>query len=232
MFFFNPIYLIFVGPAILLMLYAQWRVQSAYSTWSKVPNNRRMTGLDAAQSLLKEQGLYNVQIQGVAGNLTDYYDPRSKTLNFSQSSAMSNSLASLAIFAHEIGHAQQDAAGDFMLKLRGGLVPAVNIGSNLGPILFFIGILLQFQPLMWLGIGFFALAFTFALVTLPVEFDASNRAMHMLTSAGFLVGQEEQRGARAVLNAAALTYVAALLMALMQLLYYVFMASSGGRRRR
>lgn len=231
MFFFNPIYWIFVAPALLLMLYAQWRVQSAYSQWSKVANNRRMTGMEAAQSLLREQGLYAVQIRGVAGDLTDHYDPRSKTLNFSQASAMSSSVASLAIVAHEIGHAQQDSAGDFMLKLRGGLVPAVNIGSQLGPILFFVGILLQFQPLMWIGIAFFSLAFVFALITLPVEFDASRRAMHMLTSAGFLIGQEEQRGARAVLAAAALTYVAALLMALMQLLYYVFMAS-GGRRRR
>jgi len=228
--FFNPYYFLFVGPAILVMLYAQWRVRSAYSKWSKVDNNRRMTGAQAAQSLLTQNGLYGVGIQGVGGNLSDNYDPRSKTLNLSQGSATGSSVASLAIVAHEIGHAQQDASGSALMAVRTGIVPAVNIGSQAGPWLVILGLILQFPALMWLGIGLFSLAFVFALVTLPVELDASKRAMIMLTTSGFLVGRDEQKGARAVLNAAALTYIAGLLMVAMQLLYYVFLA--GGRRRR
>lgn len=230
-FLWNPLYWLFVAPALLLMLYAQWRVQSAYNKWGRISNSRGLSGSKAAEELLSQGGLYGLRIQGIPGNLTDNYDPRTKTLNLSEGSIRGDSIASLAVVAHEIGHAQQDATGSFLLQLRGGIVPAVNIGSQLGPILFIVGFFLQFSPLMWLGVGLFSLAFVFALITLPVELDASNRAMRMLTSSGMLVGNDEQKGARAVLSAAALTYVAALLMALMQLLYYVMMAS-GGRRRR
>jgi Zn-dependent membrane protease YugP len=211
-FLWNPTYWLFVAPALLLMLYAQWRVRSAYSKWGRVPNSRGIVGVKAAEELINAGGMFGLHIQGIPGELTDNYDPRSKTLNLSEGTARGASVASLAIVAHEIGHAQQDATGSFLLQLRGGIVPAVNIGSQLGPILFILGFFLQFSPLMWIGIGLFSLAFIFALITLPVELDASNRAMQMLTTSG-------------------LTYVAALLMALMQLLYYVSMAS-GGRRRR
>lgn len=227
----NPTYWLFVAPALLLMLYAQWRVRSTYGKWGRVPNNRGILGAKAADELLSQGGLYGLRIQGIPGELTDNYDPRSKTLNLSEGTARGASVASLAIVAHEIGHAQQDATGNLLLQLRGGIVPAVNIGSQLGPLLFIFGLILQLTPLMWVGIGLFSLAFVFALITLPIELDASNRAMQMLTSSGLLVGNDEHKGARSVLNAAALTYVAALLMALMQLLYYVSMAS-GGRRRR
>jgi Zn-dependent membrane protease YugP len=227
----NPTYWLFVAPALLLMLYAQWRVRSAYKRWGQVRNSRSLAGAQVAEALLRENGLYGVGLQRVPGELTDHYDPRSKMLGLSDGTAQQNSVAAMAVVAHEIGHAQQDASNNVMLRLRSGIVPAVNVGSQLGPILFFIGILLQFQPLMWLGIAFFSLAFVFALITLPVELDASRRAMQMLTTSGLIVGNEERQGARAVLSAAALTYVAALLMALMQLLYYVTLAS-GGRRRR
>jgi Zn-dependent membrane protease YugP len=229
-FYWNPTYWLFVAPALLLMLFAQWRVRSTYSKWGRVPNSRGIIGAKAADELINQGGLFGLRIQGIPGELTDNYDPRSKTLNLSQGTAGEASVASLAIVAHEIGHAQQDATGSFLLQLRGGIVGAVNIGSQLGPILFFVGLILQFSTLMWVGIGLFSLAFIFALITLPVEIDASNRAMHMLTTSGLVVGADEQKGARSVLNAAALTYVAAMLMALMQLLYYVSMAS-GGRRR-
>lgn len=232
LFYWNPLYWLFVAPALLLMLYAQWRVRSAYSKWGRIPNSRGIAGANAAESLLNQGGMYGLRIQGIAGELTDNYDPRSKTLNLSEGTARGSSVASLAIVAHEIGHAQQDATGNLLLQLRAGIVPAVNIGSQLGPILFIIGFFLNFTPLMWLGVGLFSLAFVFALITLPVELDASHRAMQMLTTSGLLVGNDEQKGARAVLSAAALTYVAALLMALMQLLYYVLMAASGSRRRR
>lgn len=229
LFYWNPTYWLFVAPALLLMLYAQWRVRSTYSKWGRVPNSRGILGVKAADELLRQGGLYGLRIQGVPGELTDSYDPRSKTLNLSEGTARGASVASLAIVAHEIGHAQQDATGSFLLQLRGGIVPAVNIGSQLGPILFIVGLIMQFTTLMWVGIALFSLAFVFALITLPVELDASNRAMQMLTSSGLVVGSEEHKGARSVLNAAALTYVAAMIMALMQLLYYVSLAS--GRRR-
>lgn len=230
-FYWNPTYWLFVAPALLLMLYAQWRVRSAYNKWGRVPNSRGIPGIKAADELLRQVGMYGIQVQGVPGDMTDNYDPRSKTLNLSEGTVRGASVASVAIVAHEIGHAQQDATGNLLLQVRSGIVPAVQFGSQLGPILFILGFFLQFSPLMWVGIALFSLAFVFALITLPIELDASRRAMQMLTSSGLLVGNEEHKGARTVLNAAALTYVAALLMALMQLLYYVSMAS-GGRRRR
>lgn len=172
-----------------------------------------------------------MQIRGIAGQLTDNYDPRNKVLNLSQSTARQDSVAAMAITAHEVGHAMQHASGSLLFSLRGSIVPAVNFGSRLGPILFIAGLLLQFGPLMWLGIAFFSLAFIFTMVTLPLEINASSRAIKMLTSSGLLVGSDEQQGAKAVLQAAALTYIASMLTALAQLLYYVSLAS-GSRRRR
>jgi Zn-dependent membrane protease YugP len=178
---------------------------------------------------MQENGLYGLGIQPIGGELTDNYDPRSKTLNLSQGSATGSSVASLAIVAHELGHAQQDSQGNLLMAARSGLVPAVNIGSHLGPILLIVGLLINLTPLIWLGIGLFSLAFVFSLLTLPVELDASSRAMKMLTTGGLLVGKDEADGARSVLTAAALTYVAAMLMALLQLVYFIFL---GSRRRR
>jgi Zn-dependent membrane protease YugP len=238
MFYWNPYYLIFMAPALLFMLYAQWRVQSAYAQWSRVPNSRNLTGTQVAQAIMQgsgpnvggDGGIYGVGLHGVAGQLTDNYDPRTKTLNLSESSINTASVASMAVVAHELGHAQQDMQNYLPLRLRSGIVPVVNIGSQFGPILFIIGLFLNFGFLMWLGIGFFSLAFVFALITLPVELNASHRAMGLLADNGLIAGSEERHGARAVLNAAALTYVAGLLTALLQLLYYVMLA--GGRRRR
>jgi Zn-dependent membrane protease YugP len=229
--FASPIFWIIVGPALLFALYAQWRVKSAYAQWGKVANSLELPGAKAAEKLLAETGLYGVSIKGISGELTDNYDPRDKSLNLSKGTAAGHSVAALAVVAHEIGHAQQDNTGYMLLRLRSGMIPVVNFGSRLGPILFIVGVLLQWEPLMWLGVIFFSAAFLFTLVTLPVELDASSRAMKLLRNNGLLVGENEIRGARAVLNAAALTYVAALLQALAQLLYYVLLAR-GGRRRR
>ena len=225
----DPTYWCFVGPAFLFMMYAQWRVKSAYNKWSQVENERRIKGLDAAEQLISQEGLSGISFNRVGGSLTDSYHPGTNTLNLSDGTAMRSSVASLAIVAHELGHAKQDYGGNFMMKLRSGIVPMVNIGAQIGPLLFFAGILLNFVGLMWLGIAFFSLSFFFALVTLPLEIDASAKAMRMLRSSGLLVGDRELRGARAVLQAAALTYVGALLMALLQLLYYISRAT--GRRR-
>ena len=227
-FWFDPLYLVFALPALLLAFYAQWKVQSAYSKYRRVRNMRGITGVEAAQWLLQAEGLNHVSIEGVPGELTDHYDPRSKTLRLSPSVANSNSVAALGIVAHEVGHAVQDARAYAPLRARAALVPAVNLGSWLGPILFIIGFLMQSPSLATLGLIGFSAAAVFALVTLPVELDASRRALKMLSSYG-LVGNQDLAGARAVLNAAALTYVAALAQALSTLLYYAFLLS--GMRR-
>lgn len=230
MFFFSPTYLMYMIPAFILMALTSWYVKSAYNKWSRVPAQSRLTGTQAAQQLINAGNLYGVQIQGIAGNLTDHYDPRSKTLNLSQGVANVASVASVAIAAHELGHAMQDAEGYFPLRVRAALVPAVNIGSNLGWILIMIGLFLHFTQLAWLGILVFSGGAVFALFTLPVELNASARAKQLLSQTGIIQTDEERRGVNTVLNAAALTYVAGLVTAIMQLLYYVSLVS-GGRRR-
>lgn len=230
MFFFSPTYLMYMIPAFILMALTSWYVKSAYNKWSRVQAQSRLTGAQAAQQLISAGNLYGVQIQGTAGNLTDHYDPRNKTLFLSQGVASVASVASVAIAAHELGHAMQDAEGYFPLRVRSALVPVVNIGSNLGWILIMIGLFLRFTELAWLGILIFAGGAVFALFTLPVEFNASARAKQLLVQTGIIQTGEEQRGVNAVLNAAALTYVAGLVTAILQLLYYVSLVG-GGRRR-
>jgi hypothetical protein len=232
MFFFDPRYLLFMAPAFILMLAVQWYVNSAYKRWSKVAARSRITGAQAAQRLIQRAGLSNVRIEAVGGNLTDHYDPRSKVLALSQNVYQGNSVASLAIAAHELGHAMQDKEGYVPLRFRAAIVPAVNIGSYLGWILIIIGMLLRFTELAWLGIIVFSGGALFALATLPVELNASARAKKLLSETGIIVGDDEMRGVNNVLNAAALTYVAALITAVLQLFYYVTLVlGMGGRRR-
>jgi hypothetical protein len=230
MLFFDPTYLVYMAPAFLVMMITTWYVNSAYRKWSQVPARSGMTGTQAAQRLIAAGGLYGVQIEGVPGNLTDNYDPRNKVLHLSQNVGQNASVASLAVAAHELGHAQQDAEGYFPLRFRAALVPMVNIGSYLGWILIFVGLLLGLAQLSWLGVAVFAGGALFALATLPVELNASSRARRLLAETGIINGEDEQRGVNTVLNAAALTYVAALLTSILQLLYYVTLV--GGRRRR
>ncbi len=230
MFFLSPTYLMYMIPAFILMGLTSWYVKSSYNKWSRVQAQSRLTGAQAAQKLISAGNLYGVKIQAVAGNLTDHYDPRNKTLNLSEGVANVASVASVAIAAHELGHAMQDAEGYFPLRVRAALVPAVNIGSNLGWILIMIGLFLRFTELAWLGILIFSGGAVFALFTLPVEFDASARAKQLLVQTGIIQTEQEQRGVNTVLNAAALTYVAGLVTAILQLLYYISLVS-GGRRR-
>jgi uncharacterized protein len=228
--FFNPTYLMYMIPAFILMGLTSWYVKSSYSKWSRVQAQSRLTGAQAAQRLISTGGIYGVQVQTVAGNLTDHYDPRNKTLYLSQGVANVASVASVAIAAHELGHAMQDAEDYFPLRFRSALVPMVNIGSSLGWILIMIGVFLHFTQLAWLGVFVFAGGAVFALATLPVEFNASARAKQLLVQTGIIQTDEEQRGVNAVLNAAALTYVAGLITAVLQLLYYASLVG-GGRRR-
>jgi hypothetical protein len=230
--FFDPTYLIYMAPAFLIMLLTTWYVNSAYRTWGRVPARSQMTGYQAAQRLISTGGLSGVQIQAAAGKLTDNYNPRDKVLHLSRGVAESASVASLAVAAHELGHAMQDRDGYLPLRFRAALVPMVNIGSYLGWILIFLGLLLNFTNLAWLGVLAFAGGAIFSLATLPVELNASARARRLLTDSGLIIGEDEQRGVNTVLNAAALTYVAALVTAVMQLLYYVSLVSGVGRRRR
>ncbi|MGB5932557.1 MAG: zinc metallopeptidase [Anaerolineae bacterium] len=228
--YFDPMYLVFALPALILAFFAQYKVRSTYAKYSRVRNMRGLSGLDAARWLLGSSGLSHVSVEGAPGRLSDHYDPRKKVLHLSREVAYSQSVAALGIVAHEVGHALQDQTNYAFLRLRTGLVPVVNLGSYLGFILFFIGMLLQFSGLIWLGIIFFSGSVVFAFLTLPVEWDASRRALQMLRTGG-LVDSRELKGAQAVLSAASLTYVAALAQALSSLLYYIFIAL-GMRRRR
>lgn len=223
-------YFVFLIPPFLLVLWAQFRVNSTYSRYSKVPNTQGVTGLAAATHLLRANGLSHVNIEGVAGELSDHYDPRGKTLRLSQDVARSGSIAALGIVAHEVGHALQDAQGYKPMHIRAALVPAARIGSYLGYILFLAGLFIGLTGLAWAGIVFFSTSVIFSLLTLPVEFNASTRALTMLKD-GRLLDSGELDGAKKVLSAAALTYVAALAQALATLLYYVFLIAGSGRRR-
>ena len=237
MFFFDPFYLIFMIPAFILMGIASWYVRHAYSKWSQARASSGLNGHQAAQRLISTGNLYGVQVQGTAGQLTDHYDPRNKTLYLSPGVADSPSVASVAIAAHELGHAMQDAEDYFPMTVRSALVPMVSIGSNLGWILIMVGLLLFRASslgisIAWLGVLFFAGGALFALATLPVEFNASARAKELLYATGIIQTEEERRGVNQVLNAAALTYVAGLVTAVLQLLYYVLLVGGMGGRRR
>ncbi len=230
--FINPTYLCFMAPAFILMIVVQWYVSSAYKKWSQVPSVSRFTGGQAAQRLLSSNGLYGVNLEGVRGHLSDHYDPSKKVLRLSEGVYTSSSVAALAITAHEIGHAMQDKDAYFPLKLRAALVPAVNIGSYLGWILLVISFFMRSTELGWLGLAIFSVGAIFALATLPVELNASRRARELLVENGMISGETEMRGVNHVLNAAAMTYVAALITAVLQILYYATaLFGMGGRRR-
>jgi Zn-dependent membrane protease YugP len=233
MFLWDPRYLLFALPALLLAFYAQWRVRSTYERYSRRPNARGLSGQEAARILLRSIGLDHVRVEEVSGRLSDHYDPGKDVLRLSQGVARSRSVASLGIVAHEIGHAMQDAADYGPLRVRSGLVPVVRIGSWLGPIIFFAGFFLSAAigstTIAWLGLLLFAGTVVFALITLPVEFNASKRALELLRTYQLADGRELQE-TKQVLDAAALTYIAALAQALSTLLYYVFLLTGFSRR--
>jgi hypothetical protein len=228
MFFMDPTYLCFMIPAFVLMGLTSWYVRSSYQKWGRVRVSSGLNGAQAAERLISSGGLYGVRIASTPGELSDHYDPRDKTLYLSQGVYQVPSVAAVAIAAHELGHAQQDAEGYGPMRLRSFLVPAVNIGSNLGWILIMVGLLLRITELASLGVIIFSAGALFALATLPVELNASSRAKELLSTTGIVRTEEERSGVNQVLNAAALTYVAGLITAILQLLYFV---SIVGRRR-
>ena len=222
-------YIIYMLPALLLAIYAQIRVKSTFSKYQKINSGRGLTAADVAQRILSAYGLSQVRIERVAGSLTDHYDPRTNVVRLSDSVYGSASISAIGVAAHEVGHAIQHATGYFPIKIRTAIIPVCNIGSSLSPFLLLIGLLFNMPALYLAGIIAFSLVALFQLVTLPVEFNASSRALAIL-SQNDILSAEECKGAKKVLGAAAMTYVAALLTSLLQILYYLSRFQKNSRR--
>ena len=219
--------ILLILPGLILGLWAQARVKKAYEQYSRVPTRRGLPAQDVVRQLLNQEGADHITVTSVPGALTDHFDPATDTLRLSEGVYGSASVAAVGIAAHEAGHALQKHEGYALLSLRTAAVPAVNIGSRMAWPVFLAGIIFSWRPLMTAGIALFALAVLFALITLPVEFDASRRASRMLAASGYF-SEDELQGVKTVLNAAALTYVASFLSALLQLLRLIALAN---RRR-
>lgn len=229
--YFDPTYMLVIIGA-LLCIFAQLRISTTFKKYSRVMSRSGMTGAQAAQRILQISGIYDVRIEHIRGELTDHYDPSAKVLRLSDSVYGSSSIAAIGVAAHECGHAVQHNKGYAPLKIRTALVPAANIGSRLGIPIIIIGVVLGMNQLfIQIGIWVFALAVLFQVVTLPVEFNASGRALNMLGSYG-LMENDEARGCRKVLSAAALTYVAAAASSILQLLRLILLYGNNGNRRR
>ena len=228
-YYFDPTYILIIIAAIISLI-AQWRVNSAFSKYSRVASMSGMTGAQAARMILQSNGINDVSVQRISGKLTDHYNPSTKVLNLSESVYGSTSVAAIGVAAHECGHAIQHARGYFPLSLRTALVPVANIGSQLSWVFIIVGAILSFnQTLITIGIIMFSAAVLFQLVTLPVEFNASARALEQLESNGILY-RDEVSQTRKVLSAAALTYVAAAATAILQLLRLIILFGGRGRR--
>ncbi|ODA40952.1 zinc metallopeptidase [Desulfosporosinus sp. BG] len=222
--YFGGASIVLLIPAILLSLYAQFKISTAYKQYSEIRSQSGLTGAQVARALLNSNGLYDVKVEPIGGRLSDHYDPRTRVIKLSEDVYRSSSLSSVAVAAHETGHALQHATDYFPLQLRSSFVPVANLGSGAGPMLIMIGLFMpSFDWLLQLGIFAFAFAVLFQIITLPVEYNASHRALSLLQKEN-LLRSEEVRGARSVLNAAALTYVAAALAAVLQLARFILIA--------
>jgi len=227
--FFDPMYFLFLAPGMLLAMWAQYRVQSTFAEASKIRSRSGLTGAQAAATVMQREGLTSVTIEAVRGQLTDHYDPTDKVLRLSESVYAQSSLAAIGVAAHEAGHAFQDAERYPLLVVRNAIVPLANFGGSVSMLMIMGGFLLSLGSLVYLGIAAFSMTVVFQLVNLPVEFDASARARQKLRDSG-LVTAEEDREVGKVLNAAALTYVAATLTSIFTLLYFLFRAGFFNRR--
>ena len=229
----NPIYWLILGVGLVLSMLAAGRVKATFAKWSQVRSRSGVSGAQVARAILQANGIHDVAVEPVGGHLSDHYDPRSKTLRLSEPVFHSNSVASLGVAAHEVGHAIQHAHRYGPLQFRSAWVPVASLGSGLGEILIVIGLAMAAgsgsMTMAWIGLAVFAATTVFTLVTLPVEFDASKRAMVTLEQSGVLAA-DELPGARSVLNAAALTYVAAAATSLMMMAYWLFQILGSQRR--
>jgi Zn-dependent membrane protease YugP len=228
-FLFDPTFIIII-PAIVLVMYAQSNVKSIFNKYSHVYSNLGMTGAELAERILRRNGIYDVQVTTSNGYMTDHYDPRHKIVRLSSNIYSGRSITALGVAAHEVGHAIQHNEGYMPLSLRNSIVPLANIGSQMAFPLLFIGLILGFPSLAQIGVIVFMFAVLFQLLTLPVEFNASKRAVAILTNEGYVTGEEE-KGIKKVLNAAALTYVAATAMAVLQLIRLLLISGLLGGRR-
>lgn len=228
--YFDPTYILVILAALLSMAVSGY-MKSVFAKFERIGCTAGLTGAEAAAQVLRCSGIYDVRIAHVSGQLTDHYDPAAKTVNLSDSVYGRSSLAAICVAAHECGHAIQHDRGYVPLNLRSAIVPAANFGSQLSWPIFILGLILGLRPLLLIGIVFFLFALCFQLVTLPVEFNASSRAIAVLRDTGMISGSEVS-GARKVLRAAALTYVAAVLSSLLQLLRLVILANGNSNRRR
>lgn len=216
-------YIMLVLPAIIISMFAQAKVQSTFSKYSKVFSHRGITGRETAETILRENGIYDVNVQSTAGSLTDNFNPINKTVNLSQPVYNVSSVAAIGVAAHETGHAIQHNTGYFPIKMRNAILPVANIGANAAMPLAILGIVMGFPTLVNIGIILFSAVVLFQLVTLPVEFNASARALKILKN-GYVLTEDEMKGAKEVLTAAALTYVAAMLTSLMSLIRLVLIS--------
>lgn len=236
-YYFNPTYFLFMLPGLIIALWAQAKVKHNYSKYSKVISRRGMTGADVAAYIMRAHSINNVRVEHIRGHLTDNFDPRTNIINLSDGIYNGTSIAAIGVAAHEAGHAVQHAVGYQPIKVRMALVPICNFSCRISAPLIIVGYLLSYnytgtlgQFLVWAGIALFSVAVLFQLVTLPVEFNASARAMEIIRS-DELLDDDEAKGARKVLTAAAMTYVAALLQSVLTLLYYISRFAGNGRRR-
>lgn len=227
--FFDPLFMLLSLPGLILSLWAQARVRSAFNRWSRVPTTAGLTGAEAARRMLEASGIHDVSIEEVPGMLSDHYDPRTRVLRLSPDVFRGRTVAAAGIAAHEAGHALQHASGYTPMYLRQVIVPVCSIGSNLGIWAIMIGLMINLTQLAWLGVVAFSTMVFFQLVTLPVEVNASNRAKEAILAHGLVREGEEAEGVRRILNAAAWTYFAAMVSSLMQLLYFVILVSGRSR---
>lgn len=225
------LYLILVVPAFIISLVAQAKVKTTYSRMAKVRNTSGYTGAQAAAAVLRHYGIMNVRIEETTGKLSDHYDPRSNVIRLSRDVYYGSSIAAVGIACHEAGHATQHAEGYVPIKIRNSIIPVCNIGSYAGIPLAFAGYFLGFEPLIFIGLGLYSFIAIFQLATLPVEFNASRRAIRVIDEAGLLRDENEMRGAKKMLSAAAMTYVASLAVSLANLLRFVILFLGRGNRR-
>lgn len=225
MFWLDPVYFWYVFiPTMLISLGVQLYLKSTFSKWSRVPNGSKLTGVQTAQQLFARTSLNAIPVERVRGSLTDHFDPGANIVRLSDPVSTQPTVASMAVAAHELGHVQQYQTGSGLIKMRSALLPAIQFSPTLSYMSLMFGLIFNMTNLIWLGVFFFALMVLFSLLTLPVELDASRRALKLLDEAGLMRTDEDRKGARAVLRAAALTYLAAAIASVLQLLYYVSIA--------
>lgn len=225
MFWIDPVYFWYVFiPTLLISLGVQLFLQSTFKKWSGVPNSSKIAGPQTAQQLFAKTSLTPIPVERIKGNLTDHFDPGNNVVRLSDPVSTQASVASMAVTAHELGHVQQYQSGSGLIKMRGALLPALQFSPTLSYVSLMFGLIFNMTNLIWLGVFFFGLMVIFSLLTVPVELDASRRGLALLTEAGLMKTDEDRKGARAVLTAAALTYLAAAITSVLQLLYYISIA--------